>query len=209
MSMQEAHTAYTKKWLALSKVLPPQELQQRLKDYWSLLANISGLTSGFAYVVSNSEVDFGDEMVGSVKRGDIYGFLITTSFLFSLGATMLASLLYAMVNILGPKGTVQFVQKFYWLCGKPLTACLLGTFFMLASQVPLVRTLYSTWVFVYTVIFGSAIIILSIFIYLKLNKGLMEMMDETISESRRDILKNADNANDIETATDTKTANVY
>eukprot|EP01084_Bolivina_argentea_P052052 95652_1 len=127
---------YTRTWLRLSQVIPPDDLQKRLKDYYMLIANISGLTSGFAYVVSNSEIHFGDDKVGIAKRADIFGFLITTSFVLSLGATLLSALLYSSVNILGPEGSVKFVQKFYWLCGKPLTLCLFGILFMLFSQVP-------------------------------------------------------------------------
>ena len=150
-----------------------------------LIANISGLTSGFSYVVSATEINFGDDRVGYVYRADIFGFLITTSFLLSLGSTLLAALLYASVNLLGPEGTVRFVQRFYWLCGKPLTLCLLGVFFMLASQVPTIATLYSQWVYIYVLSFGIAVILTAAFLYLKVQKAMIHMMDEKIIASQR------------------------
>lgn len=168
-------------------MIPAEELQRRLKDYWMLIANIAGLTSGFSYVVASSEINFADAQVGFARRADIFGFLITTSFLFSLGSTLLAALLFASVNILGPEGTVRFVQQFYWLCGKPLTLCLLGVFFMLASQVPTVAALYSQWVYIYVLVFGLLLIFIAMGIYIKVQKAMIHMMDEKIIASQRNL----------------------
>eukprot|EP01084_Bolivina_argentea_P128757 227525_1 len=139
------------------------------------------------YVVSNSEINFGDDKVGIAKRGDIFGFLISTSFLLSLGATLLSALLYSSVNILGAEGSVQFVQEFHWLCGKPLTLCLFGILFMLFSQVPSIATLYSTWVYVYSMIVGIVVIIISAFLYIKVQKAMVGIMSEKITSAQRNI----------------------
>ena len=192
--------SYTTTWLRLSTIIPAEELQTRLKAYWMLIANIAGLTSGFAYVVSATEINFGDEKVGIAKRADIFGFLITTSFMLSLGSTLLAALLFASVNILGPEGTIRFVQQFYWLCGKPLTLCLLGVFFMLASQVPTIATLYSQWVYIYVLVFGLSMLAGAAFLYIKVQRTMIRMMDEKIIASQRNL--NIEQGNDTkDTAT--------
>ena len=179
--------SYTHTWLRLSSIIPPEELQKRLKDYWMLIANISGLTSGFAYVVASSEINFGEAKVGIAKRKDIFGFLITTSFVLSLGSTLLAALLYASVNILGPEGTIAFVQQFYWLCGKPLTLCLFGVLLMFLSQLPTIATLYSEWMYIYALIIGITVVIISGCLYLKVQKAMIKMMDEKVVTSHREL----------------------
>lgn len=84
-----------------------------------MITNISGLTSGFAYVVGNGNADFGDQKVKGTNfsRQDVFGFLITTSFILSLAAVMLSATLYAVFNILSPRHIVRFVRKWYWLVG--------------------------------------------------------------------------------------------
>eukprot|EP01084_Bolivina_argentea_P128755 227522_1 len=129
------------------------------------------------YVVSNSEINFGDDKVGIAKHAVIFGFLIT------LLSALLSALLYSSVNILGSEGSVKFV----WLCGKPLTLCLFGILFMLFSQVPSIATLYSisTCAYLYSMILGITVIIISAFLYLKVQKAMVSMMSEKMIASQR------------------------
>ena len=56
---------------------------------------------------------------------------------------------------------------------------------MLASQVPTIATLYSQWVYIYVLSFGIAVILTAAFLYLKVQKAMIHMMDEKIIASQR------------------------
>lgn len=158
------------------------QLHQRLKDYWILVANVSGLLSGFAYVVSTAGIEFGEGSIVGVKLRDIYAFLITTSFITSLAATLLATLLYGTLNVLGPEHSKQFVKKYYWICGKPLTLCIIGVFFMMLSQLPFLATAYHVWVFWYGIVLLIAFVAGMLYFYVLLRGETIVLVNGTKDE---------------------------
>ena len=74
--------------LALTKEIDAEELQQRLQSYWSLISTISGLIGGFAYIVSNTDVTFGNNNFLGGSRSDAFGCITITTFLFGVGSML-------------------------------------------------------------------------------------------------------------------------
>ena len=92
-----------------------KEVYERLKDFWGLIASLSGLIAGFSYVIVSGGTPNFDEGKSSLSletRTRLYGYFLGTTFVGSLGGTLLASGLYAFVIWAGASDVDWYVNTF-------------------------------------------------------------------------------------------------
>ena len=78
--------------------------------------------SGFTYLVYQS-----------TDKNNEFGFLITTTFILSLGSVLLSSILHGAVSLLRPEQTKLFIKNSHGIIDVPLYFCLTGILCMLGS----------------------------------------------------------------------------
>lgn len=125
-----------------------KDLSTRLKNYYTMSGTLSGLTSGFTYLVSTSNLEFkvADTVINGVTlpRINIWAGLVLTSFLFSLGSTLLSSMILGFANLVGVNNSYWFVSKFYLFLDLPIVLLIGSLIVMLASGLIAVGGLYES-----------------------------------------------------------------
>eukprot|EP01083_Nonionella_stella_P096259 270521_1 len=143
-------------WLVIAEnnKVSNDDLNSRLKDYWTATAGISALVTGFTFIASQSGNDYREtETISPQQRENLFGLFSVLSFGSSLFATLACSLLYAYLNIIGADKTREFVQAFYWFLDAPVFCCFVGIVLMLISALINIGGFVAPWA--YQVIFIS------------------------------------------------------
>merc|ERR1719320_1944299 len=94
-------------------------------------------------------------------------------------------MLCGVVNVLGSKKTRDFVKDYHWLCRKPLPLCILGIFFMLMSQMPMIHATYSLWVYWYTFAIGILVLAIGVYLYCKLMSAMLGLLEENKPKDKK------------------------
>eukprot|EP01084_Bolivina_argentea_P062255 113831_1 len=114
-----------------------------------MIGSIAGLIAGFSYVVTNQPIVFTIEQgwISTNTRLNLYGFLVTCSLLLSFGATLLATILYGMVNQIGnnKKLTLWFCHTFRSIFGIPTKLLILSVITVLYGSLVSIGGLYAQW----------------------------------------------------------------
>lgn len=149
-------------WVRLSFILPGEELMERCRVFWELISTISGLTTGFTYLVTNQPPSFTVDIIEgtSLSRKEIYGALLVFSFLLCLSSTLLAATFVGMINLAGKEFTIQFVRTFGYLANVPLMLLVLGIVMMLLSGALSIGGNFGSVVWMITLIAGGVFIVL-------------------------------------------------
>eukprot|EP01083_Nonionella_stella_P000207 651_1 len=93
----------------------PEDIFERIKGHWELIASISALISGFTYIVaSNSKPDwdFPDILVGGISRDALYGVISFVTFMIATASLLLAAILIGFLKVVGKEHAVKFVTEF-------------------------------------------------------------------------------------------------
>eukprot|EP01083_Nonionella_stella_P150707 480525_1 len=138
-------------WPLIGKKLGAQVLYGRLKDYYSMIASISGLISGFVFVVTTTPVTWKYEgYIPKDIRSDLFGAFLLLGLVTALLATLFATALYGLVNMIGPDDEllILFIDQNSKFVGKPNSFMIASVIIMLIGSGIAVGGLYSLWVFV-------------------------------------------------------------
>lgn len=140
-------------WLNLveAHTVKEEELHKRLESNWTAVAGVSGLITGFTYVVSNTDITFGQDGPLSEYRHDLFGLFSMLSFLTALQATLFSAGLFGMINLLGEENTNWFVQQNWYIIDLPLICCIVSIALMLISALISIGGIVSNWVY-YTIL---------------------------------------------------------
>ena len=100
--------------LAENSNITDKVLQDHLKDYWGLLGSVSGLIAGFSFLVVAGEPEFGNSnaTISRETRQILFGIFIMITFMTSLGATLLASMMYANILKISEEKVRWFIKTF-------------------------------------------------------------------------------------------------
>mmetsp|Transcript_44015 Transcript_44015/g.70570 ORF Transcript_44015/g.70570 Transcript_44015/m.70570 type:complete len:213 (+) Transcript_44015:36-674(+) len=137
-------------WPLIGRKLGAEVLYDRLKDYYSMIASVSGLISGFVFIVTNTPVEWKYRgMIARDTRSDIFGGLLLLGLIVALVSTLFATALYGLVNMIGPDDELltEFISQNEWYLGKPNLLMMWAVVIMLIGSGFAVGGLYSDWVF--------------------------------------------------------------
>eukprot|EP01084_Bolivina_argentea_P094938 170691_1 len=140
-------------WLNLVEAdsVSEEELHNRLEQNWTAVAGVSGLITGFTYVVTNSDITFTHGGPLSTYRHDLFGFFSMLSFLTALQSLLFSAGLFGMVNLLGVESTNWFIKRNWWIIDVPLVCCMSSIGLMLVSAIVSIGGLVNKWVY-YTIL---------------------------------------------------------
>ena len=146
----EVETTIKTLWPLIGRKLGGEVLYERLKDYYSMLAGVSGLIAGFVFIVTNTPIEW--KYKGYLEfdtRSDIFGGFLIIGLITSLIATLFATALYGLVNMIGPDDEllIAFVNDNEKFVGKPNVLMMASVIIMLFGSGFGIGGLYSTWVF--------------------------------------------------------------
>ncbi|KXS14044.1 hypothetical protein M427DRAFT_70932 [Gonapodya prolifera JEL478] len=178
-------------WRMLADTLDSKELSDRAKNYWQLVCSVSGLTSGFTYLVSNSGVTFDPSLSSTIlgiDRKALCGGLVAFAFLFCLSATLWSATLYGELNMLGDQDAKWFISRFWYLCDSPFVLCGIGIVLMLANGAFVLGGLYDNHALFYTVLtFGVVAMLAYFYLTTVLEKVIYEKIRKRwVDEGKRD-----------------------
>lgn len=131
-----------------------EDLYDRLKDFWSLVASLCALMAGFSFVVvvaEGAQASFTDIRI----RG--YGYTALTTFTCSLGGTLMGSMLYAYLVMAGKTNVGWFVREFSIFFMIPSLLLGVGVVAMLGATMVAIGHWMPDDVYWFTVILGAII----------------------------------------------------
>lgn len=203
-----AHKVNADEWLNLveSHTVTEKDLHTRLEQNWTAVAGVSGLVTGFTYVVANTDITFTQGGPLSEYRHDLFGFFSMLSFLTALMATLFSAGLFGMINLLGEENTNWFVIQNWYIIDLPLVSAITSIALMLVSAMISIGGIVEKWVY-YTilaigVIFGCCFSIVFCRIQNQMYKRTFAMKNKKMMSQQMEL----NNANDaILTTTNDKT----
>eukprot|EP01084_Bolivina_argentea_P148171 259103_1 len=137
-------------WKDLSIVLDGREYIERCKQYYSFMASISGLVSGFTFIALSEAPSFAGTTVV------LYSVMASFAFVLSLTCTIVSTVLWVSLVILGAAGAKFFGRKFSKFHNIPAITLVLSFLFMGAAIVPSIWGNYGYK----TGIFGGILVLL-------------------------------------------------
>ena len=155
----------------------PTDLRDRVTSRWSAMYTVSGIATGFTYVVIAAEKDLGNVLVN-----DIFGILVTSAFIFTLFGALLSQFWVGVIDVLGPNGTKVILGKFDYLVRAPLRLAMLGMLLFTLSVLPLIYAHFTAGVFYFACTLWFIVIAAAIIIYFWIESELSELLDKTEDE---------------------------
>lgn len=157
--------------LMIEKEKDIDTVQQKLKDYWAMIASIAGLVAGFSYVVTNTDnITYKSQGTLDIElRYNIYGFFITLTLVLSLSSTLIATILYGSINQIGDKDLLLwFCQEFEIYFAIPSYLLLSSIVTTLCGCSISIAGIYDSWVWIVGVIAGGILFITVFCVYIKI-----------------------------------------
>eukprot|EP01084_Bolivina_argentea_P131643 232336_1 len=154
-----------KNWLALSKSnIPEDQLYNDLQTYQSLVATLSGLITGFSYVVLSEPImEYEeDKFLGSDRANVQAGFTIC-AFMFAIFSVIVGSTLYGFAGFAGAKHVRIWMRKAHKIIDIPTMTLAISITSMLVGAWIHIGGLYNN-VLYYTVLCFSIILVLMYFV---------------------------------------------
>lgn len=189
-------------WLNLVEAdsIEPEELYARLKTNWTTTGSVSGLVSGFTYIASHTDTVYSQTdtapQILSDHRVHIFGLISMLSFIISMFATLFASGLYGLVNVLGVEHVNWFVKHNYYLIDLPLFLCCAGIGLMLFSAFVSIGGIVYPWVFWVIFSLGCFSSLGFICVFWRLQRQMytriLNMRDRDVRESRLSAFESVD-----------------
>ena len=172
-------------WALIGEKLGSHVLCEKIKSYYTVLAEISGLISGFTFVVTSSNIEwkydgyFGDEL-----RTNLFGICLLIALVLGIWCTLLSVIIYGNFNAIGSSQNVVmgFVTNYQAFIHMPVGLLVVSIGFMLLGVTVAIDGLYSKLVF--WIIFTLEILCaISLILYLfivqaKLNKQYIEELQQ-------------------------------
>eukprot|EP01084_Bolivina_argentea_P129761 229134_1 len=137
-------------WPLLARKYDPSSSLARLKDHFSIISNVSGLISGFVFVVTNSSVQWKYEgYLGDELRTNCFGFCTVLSLILSLTATLMSIIYYGWMNVIGEHYEMinEMVQRHDKLINLPLALMMVAVTLMFVGASFAVGGLYGAIVY--------------------------------------------------------------
>ena len=157
--------------LMIEKENDIKSVQQKLKDYWGMIASIAGLIAGFSYVVTNTDITYKSQGTLDIEtRYNVYGFFITLTLVLSLASTLIATILYGSINQIGASKDLLlwFCQEFEIYFSIPSYLLLLSILTTLCGCSISIAGIYDSWVWIVGVIVGGILFITVLCVYIKI-----------------------------------------
>ena len=135
----------------IGQKLGGDQLLYRLKDNYSTLASISGLISGFVFVVTNQNIEWKNQssVISPETRSNIVGSLFAISLLLSLTSTVVSVMYYTMATIVGADAEilVELINHTKIFVRLPTWALVVAILIMLFGSGIAIGGLYSSPVY--------------------------------------------------------------
>lgn len=188
----------------LSFFLPENELLKRVQDNWSNLGIVSGLISGFTFLVISQEVTFVVPFNGSLSREEIFTICTGLSFVFALCATLMCSYMHGIVNIGGQQQVRELVQKWCIIFGFPLYCTVISIFGLLIAAFFAVGGRYSSQIVWLTILSAGALLTLvMIVVFFCMLHGSYKRIDQEFERWNRE--RNTSNMKGVTSISNTAT----
>ena len=195
-----ARCLYSDHWLNLAESpnLDETDLHSRLKENWTMVGSVSGLVTGFTYVVANSDIEFSHGLLFDEYRHDLFAFVSMLSFSFALQATLFSAGLYGMLNVLGICNTKWFIQQNWFIIDIPLIFCATGIVLMLASALISTGGLVPAWAYFILLCIGSCGTIFFSVVFFRMQRMMYRKLENQKILSTNDVLAGINETNDDE-----------
>lgn len=150
-------------WLKLLETgITDQDLMNRLVNWWSTTASVSGIIAGFTYIAASSgDIKYTNvDGVLSDYRIQLFGIMSMFSFTLSLFATILGASLFGIINYLGVESVRWFIESSWWMINIPISSCSGGIILMLCSALVSVGGIVDTWAYYVIATFGACVFLI-------------------------------------------------
>jgi len=151
----------------------PQKLLDAVTTNWKAMSTVSGIASGFAYTVIATDKHF-----NSVVAADIFGVLVTSSFIMTLFGCLLAQLLAGIVEAMGPSRTEQFLRDNCNIIRIPVPATVFGMLLFTLSCLVLIWKDFTDGVFYFAVVMWTVFIGFAMVLYARVQMYLGDHLDD-------------------------------
>mmetsp|Transcript_52885 Transcript_52885/g.87630 ORF Transcript_52885/g.87630 Transcript_52885/m.87630 type:complete len:200 (+) Transcript_52885:74-673(+) len=175
--------AFPSCWMLIGRKLGAEVLCGKLKEYQTIVANISGLIAGFVFVVSNTNVEWKfDGYLDATVRTNVYGACFLLALTFALSATLWAVIIYGNINTYGPNQTMvmRYADANRMYIGMPLFLMIVAIALMLLGTTLAVDGLYGKetfWVFVgFEILSVTVLLWYFIVVQGKMNREYIEIL---------------------------------